>query len=440
MRDADYEVIVIGAGIAGLVAAYRLTKAGLSVKILEAGEVPGGRVGDREVNGIRFNSGARLIYPFSPNFNRLLRELGLADSLVKIQHLSAECVGNGESWNVELMPGLASFLTPGLTFWDRLRFLPYGLSMLVNRFRTNPDDATTALSADAETLSDYISCRMGPRVLRRMVAPIFRGARSWNPEEVSGAFFASTTPHLLGRTYVCVPKGGMSELPEALARGLDVSCNTWVEQVQRSEAGIFTVTFNNKNGGQRLSAKKIVMAVEGDRVPSILQDMTVAERRFFDSVKYNPLGIVHYKLNRNVPAKMSFFDGEEGAVIATYQQIPGDSKSGQAPQLYAQLSPEMGAQAQEKGQEKDLHGLVVDRVRQLYPEFDVAVSGLHEQWIERMLPVFYPGYAAKVRAFLEERGQGTKNVYFCGDYLAQSLLTGAAASGEKTAMQLLQER
>ena len=56
------DIIVIGAGIAGLTAAYRLHRAGLAVTVLEAGAVPGGRVGDRETRGIRYNAGARLVY------------------------------------------------------------------------------------------------------------------------------------------------------------------------------------------------------------------------------------------------------------------------------------------------------------------------------------------------------------------------------------------
>lgn len=87
------KIIVIGAGIAGLVAARRLSQAGHAVRVLEAAEVPGGRVGDREVRGIRFNAGARLVYAFSKPFNGLLDEIGLTEALVPVRRLSAECVG-----------------------------------------------------------------------------------------------------------------------------------------------------------------------------------------------------------------------------------------------------------------------------------------------------------------------------------------------------------
>ena len=212
-------IIVIGAGVAGLVAARRLSQAGHAVRVLEAAEVPGGRVGERRIRGIRFNAGARLVYHFSRPFNALLDEIGLTPALVPVRHLSAECVGNDGSWTVELMPGLKSLLTPGLSLAERLRFLRFGLEMLAARRRTDPDDAASAPIEDDMTLADYIRRNLGPGTLERMVEPVFRGTRCWNPEDISAAFFASTAPHLVGRDVVHVFDGGMDRLPRALAEG-----------------------------------------------------------------------------------------------------------------------------------------------------------------------------------------------------------------------------
>ena len=43
MADADYEVIIVGAGLAGSTAAYCLAKAGVSVLLLERGDTPGAK-------------------------------------------------------------------------------------------------------------------------------------------------------------------------------------------------------------------------------------------------------------------------------------------------------------------------------------------------------------------------------------------------------------
>ncbi|MCB1396294.1 MAG: FAD-dependent oxidoreductase [Rhodobacter sp.] len=423
------DVIVVGAGIAGLTAAHRLARQGLAVTVLEAGPVPGGRVGDRETRGIRYNAGARLIYPFSKPFNRLLRDLDLADQLIPVRKLNATCLGDGENWLIELMPSAASLRTPGLTLTERLRFVALGTRLLLAKRRTDPDDAASALEADGQTLAQYILAHAGPNVLARMVDPVFRGTRAWNAEEISGAFFASTTPHLIGQDTVYVLKSGMAALPNALARGLDLRCDTPVTAVLREGAGYAVDT-----AGGTLRADRVVMAVEGSLVAGLMPDQSAEDRAFFAGVRYNSLGIVHYRLNRDVPARMNFFARGSAATIATYQQVPGNPATGQAPQLYAQLSPEANARAKAEGRTGALHGIVEDRLLQLYPTLHADCADRVEQWIERKLPTFYPGYARAVHDF---RARQSGPLAYCGDYLAQSLLTGAAASGERAARQII---
>lgn len=423
------DIIVIGAGIAGLTAAYRLHRAGHAVTVLEAGAVPGGRVGDRETRGIRYNAGARLVYPFSKPFNALLDELGLREELVPVRKLSAQCLGAGEEWRIELMPGPASLLTPGLSLAERLRFIGYGAGMLLAKARTDPDDAASALDADGMTLAEYTRRKTGANVLARMVDPVFRGTRSWNAEEISGAFFASTTPHLIGQDTVYVFRQGMATLPNALARGLDLRCNTRVVAVTKAGAGYVVETES-----ETLRADRVVMAVEGSLVAGLMPDLGAEDRAFFDGVRYNSLGIVHYRLKGDVAPRMNFFAREVAGTIATYQQSAANPARGQAAQLYAQLSPEANARAKAEGRTGNLHAIIEERLLQLYPTLAQDCEDRVEQWIERKLPTFYPGYARKVTEF---RARQRGGLAFCGDYLAQSLLTGAAASGERAAAQIL---
>ncbi|MBS3650216.1 FAD-dependent oxidoreductase [Pseudaminobacter sp. 19-2017] len=426
-------IIVVGAGIAGLVAARRLSQAGHSVRVLEAAEVAGGRVGDREIRGIRFNAGARLVYGFSPPFNALLDEVGLTEALVPVRRLSAECVGTDGRWTVELMPSLQSLLTPGLSVGERLRFLSFGLNTLAARRSADPDDAASMPAADGVTLADHIRTRLGPNVLERMLEPIFRGTRSWNPEEVSAAFFASTAPHLVGHDTVHVFKGGMGRLPDALARGLAIDCATRVVAVEMHESGPCHIRAERNGDAIGYDADLVICATEGSVAAALFPDLPPDERVFLAGVRYNSLGIVHYRLNRQVEPKMQFFTREAANTLTTWQQVPGNEATGQAPQLYAQLSPEATHEAKGRGMTDRLDEVVSERVRELYPSLDRDCVDRHGQWIERMLPLFYPGYGRAMAAFRDRQSATRRRVYFCGDYLAQALVTGAAASGERAA-------
>lgn len=429
-------VIVIGAGIAGLTAAWHLHRAGHPVTVLEAAPHIGGRVGELERDGIRYNTGARLFYTFSKPFNRMLDALDLTRELVPVRGLGASVEGVDGHWRVELMPGMATLLDPGLTMADRARFVLYGLRMLAALGRANPDDATSLPAADAETLADHIRRHLGQTVLDRLVSPVFRGTRSQDPAEISATFFATTTPHMLGRKTVHVLKRGMNALPEALARDLHVEVGTAVRAVEPQGRGWRVTAIRD---GQEIThdADLIVCAIEGDLAAPLFSTLPEADRAFLASIRYNALGIVHYRLNRQVAPDMRFFAKGAAATISTWQQIPGNDAKGTAPQLYVQLSPEAVRQVAAEGAQEAMHELVAPDLAALYPTLAQDRAAHVNQWIARKLPVFSPGHARAIMAF-RARQPARGGLYFCGDYLNQPLVTGAAASGQAAAEAIIQ--
>ena len=78
----------------------------------------------------------------------------------------------------------------------------------------------------------------------------------------------------------------------------------------------------------------------------------------------------------------------------------------------------------------------MDKLRALLPGIDHLIHDHHSQWIDAMLPLFPPGYAAKMAEFRRRQAETQRRIYYCGDYLAQALVTGAAASGARAARQL----
>ena len=78
-QDAD--VVIIGAGIAGLAAAHHLTSAGVTVSVLEAAPYVGGRMATDRMDGFLLDRGGQLL---TTSYPELLRTPGLEGAALRM--------------------------------------------------------------------------------------------------------------------------------------------------------------------------------------------------------------------------------------------------------------------------------------------------------------------------------------------------------------------
>ena len=422
-------VIVVGAGIAGLTAAYKLQQQGFQVRVLESGEHVGGRMSHRQAGPIAYNTGARLLYPFGKALHALIDELGLTPDLVPLKHLHALCRDGDKTYRIDLMPGLGALRTPGLTWRDKAGLLRAAVHLAWLRRQSNPDDALSALAYDNETLADYIRRVAGPNVLARLVDPVFRGTRSWDPESISAAFYLSTTPSLLGEDTVYVLRGGMGQVTTRLAERLQVTCDAHVTAILRPSEGECRVRYTQAGVEHEMAADIVVCAVQGVYARAMIATPCREEQKMLSAVRYNSLGIVHYALRGTLPPTLEFAMKRSPTRISTWQLSAAPDVDGEARTvLYCQLTPEAVQEAIDLSCTDNVDRLIRDEIRSRIPDFDDRVAFQFNQWIACKLPVFYTGYGQQVADFLQWQNEAPRQVYFCGDYLAQSLLNGACHS------------
>ncbi|TFF99536.1 MAG: NAD(P)/FAD-dependent oxidoreductase [Promethearchaeota archaeon] len=84
MKSANHEIIIVGAGIAGLTAAAYLSRAGHDVLLIEKNETCGGLLNSIQKNGFVFDTGPRSIEN-SGAVKPLLNDLGISIELLKSQ-------------------------------------------------------------------------------------------------------------------------------------------------------------------------------------------------------------------------------------------------------------------------------------------------------------------------------------------------------------------
>jgi monoamine oxidase len=102
MAERSLDVVIVGAGAAGLAAAERLSAAGLSIVILEARARAGGRIFTRRVRGwpLPIELGAEFVHGRSDEIFEIAREAGLLIDRLPDSHLQA--TASGFRWQHDL--------------------------------------------------------------------------------------------------------------------------------------------------------------------------------------------------------------------------------------------------------------------------------------------------------------------------------------------------
>ena len=423
-------IIVIGAGIAGLSAAYRLKQKGYLVKVLESKASAGGRMAELNEHGMRYNSGARLCYSFYTELQELIIELGLKDAVVRHGSMAITCRSASHQYPLPFKPGLQLLSHPLLPLKEKLALLRLLPDLFYARKNINPGWMASAVDFDDQTLADYIRQKVGPVFLERFIEPIFRGTRSWNPNEVSPALFVSTSAFLSAASYTYSFTDGIGQLTTNLAKQLDIEYEAMVSEiVPEREKNNCLIRYQNKGQEKQIDSAIVVCAIEGKGVSDLITEPVEAEKKFFESIKYNSLGVVHAKVISDEKPDVTFFSGE----VCRELSIVEISKDKDISKLYCQLSPELSEKVKNEACTEQLYSVIKESLLALYPALKIDEQTVINQWIENMLPVFYPGYIKKIAEFQLHQEALPHGVYYCGDYLSQALVEGACQSGRHVA-------
>ncbi|KAF4407242.1 MULTISPECIES: NAD(P)/FAD-dependent oxidoreductase [Streptomyces] len=236
------DVVVVGAGLAGLTAARELTRAGLGVTVLEAAPVVGGRMTTDEVDGFRLDRAGRRLDPS-------LRELAGAPGLEKLTlrplapGLVVRSGGRGHRFSgprgargarLSARALASAARAPRVHTLDQARFAAY-----LNRLAGTP--AERILARPEQPAAEALAARGLPaRTVDGLLRPLLT-ALLGDPDLGTSGRCADLALRGWARGRLGIPAGGAGAIPTLLAEALPPgTVRTGVRAVSASTTGVVT--------------------------------------------------------------------------------------------------------------------------------------------------------------------------------------------------------
>lgn len=322
------EAIVIGAGISGLVAAYRLHRAGISVLLIEASGRTGGLIHTRHENGYTMEGGPNT-FPSTAT-----EMLNLCDSL-RLEPKQANCKANKRylylNGKLTALPNKPwqALTTPALSLAGKLRALR--------------EPFQPKRKADDMSVAGFFAHRLGREVVDNLVDPFISGIyagnvetlslpavfpKLWQWEQESGSLFraAGQAAKKARRNLPQTPKAPMrllsfekglqtftDALTQALPHDLFIMGHSIVRISQKAQG--YAVQLHT---GDSLLAQHVVLAVPAYTAAHLLEGFSPEASQNLAKIPYNGIAVAHLGFDQTqIPHPLDGF----GCLIPRQEKI-----------------------------------------------------------------------------------------------------------------------
>lgn len=419
------EVLIIGAGLAGLTCARALQAGGVDCRVLEASDAPGGRVRTDEVEGYRLDRGFQVLLTAYPAARAALECEALRLGEFEPGARVATPDGPARVSDPWRRPGqlLETLRAPVGTWGDKLRVGALRLAATLGTAEDGWPQGSAGTRTEIRSTAEELA-RLGftPLMRERFLRPWLSGI-FLERDLVTPAAMLFFVYGMFARGAAALPAGGMQRIPEQLAAGLRPGTLRLGSVVRDVRAGQVVLST-----GETLRAREVVVAVEAGAEAAL----GLAGGR--SEVAWRGVTCVQWAAERSPLGgePVLWLNGTGRGRVNTVV-VPSDVADGYAPEGKALVSTTVPGQPGPGGAQED--GALVTELRaELAGYFGAEVGGwrpLAVQRIRRALPVV----SAPGRGGVPERSDA--GVWRCGDCMASASIQGAMASGAAVAAAIL---
>lgn len=444
----NYDVIVIGAGCAGLSATYTLRKQGVDVVAFEANEVAGGRCRSVTDQGYTFSMGAGSTEPQWKTTFQYLDELGLMDKLFSIQKQRYGFMRNGK---------IRTVFTGG-SFWEMVKALPENTRFFFTGMplKTYPQvikvfialrkymklvdtkhqnfDALSAISNIST--EEFVLKHGGPEALEYVFHPFLATMVLARPKDISIAHPISLFSLMKGMRSL---EGGMGILTASLYERVkdSVRLSTPVKKVVIKDSKVTGV--ETEDGF--IEADHVICAVDAVIARQLIPDLPETMRKPLETCKYSSTYYYQFGLEKHfLPGDIDFFvlmiPASEDTILGWMAK---GSRVGEKPVM---IVTTRGWEDEKLASlsDEERRRLVIREAQKFFPEFpDEPVITKLFRW-DRAVNLEAPGQFVAIQNLLKNHMHDVEGLYLAGEYLFLIACTeGALATGKKAAEMVIED-
>ena len=435
--------VVIGAGIAGLSAAWDLRKAGFQVAIFEKEKFTGGRMVQLQMGPLYQFTHAAGVFEANKDMFALAAELGIEQDL-RGDPYPAYAIDNGHG--LYDPGGLSRFdienalKIPGLSPETIGKLPSLQPDMDEIAAAVDPCLLETGTAYDDESLGDYyervLGKTAGREIIRYKIEPICI-AWGWPPYETSKIALLSW---LARKEPFVSPSGGIGVLTRKLDSLLPVQNNTTVRYVTPADSsGRHTIHYLNANLERRsVTPDVLVCAVEGKYLGRLVQGMTPKQEALARNCFFTKEPIVCWIVDEKHAPKEYTGGGyipdhphPMKAKTTYWSATPGNPELNHPPHVRYALSRRHTPEWQRS--DMAIEDFCWPMIKALYPQLEKShVVDIVDYTCDDL--IYMPtGYVRQMAAVLREQRKERRGLYFAGEYVAGAHTGAACASGRSIA-------
>lgn len=294
--NSQTQVIVVGAGAAGLAAAFRFKQAGLSVKVIEADEEVGGKLRSCQRDGFTIDTGAYFMPTRHQKMMALAAEAGFADQIDPGGSILS-MARDGEIHELDIDHILRDFVNTRL-FSTGTKLSMLSLSSAVMKSRNGSYEKTPRLGKfDGESAEDWAARTLNDDLREYVVGNILRGMSATGPEGASRVEFLTHLNTLIGTKLVAC-RGGMGTYAQGLAAGIDVALGARVNEVTKQADGV-RVVWRDRDGVEKTEqVAACVIAGPTQTVLEVWPELDEWRREYLGRAPDKPMCTVNVGLSK----------------------------------------------------------------------------------------------------------------------------------------------